>query len=347
MKLTLRQFKGLLYFSFLGTHMLYLPKMSLRHLDHNGWMGIVLAAIIGLLIVSLIPISLFKLDTSPIAVQIVIYLTVMIFSLGQAIKELMMLSQFITFHYLMGTPTHLMMAVLLVAVFLLGRQTLEHVGRTVEVLKFYPTFMMILIFLMTINHIELEAFQPVYIKNPIDLVKGSGLFYLAVFADSLLTLRLGQYVKEQEKIKTVYLQTVLKVTAIYLVTTIVTVIFLGVDLTKISTYPFFHMLMNVHWLKIIERVEILFSLFIIVTSVIKLVIWLFLISSSHSTPLKKEWQWAIHSVILGAIYFVTTRVLLAPLELYQWLYSDGAWLLLISTVILVLAYQLSRIKSKK
>ncbi|GEN56876.1 hypothetical protein GCM10012290_16100 [Halolactibacillus alkaliphilus] len=347
MKLTERQFKCLLYFSFLGSKVLYFPKLTIHYLDQNGWIGILLAGVLASVLIFIIPKQLFQLSAAGPIIRLLIYVVVVIFTLLLFILEVIILSQFITLHYLMGTPTRVMLIVMLVVVLLLSRYKLEHVGRTAEVLQFLPTLSVIIIFLMAFMHLDFQTLMPLYLNEPMNLIKGSGVFFFIVFADGFVTLRLGEYLNDTSRVRTLYLQTLLKVLLIYLTVTVITLMFLGAALTKISTYPFFHMLMNIHWFRIIERIETIFSLFIIVTSVIKLTVFLFLICHSHGFKHTERFQHISRFIVLLGLFYLSDYFLKPPIVIYPWLYDTGALIFLVLTLVLLLVYQLARVKYKK
>lgn len=200
---------------------------------------------------------------------------------------------------------------------------------------------------MAFMHLDFQTLMPLYLNEPINLIKGSGVFFLIVFADGFVTLRLGEYLNDPSRVHTLYLQTLLKVLLIYLTVTVITLMFLGAALTKLSTYPFFHMVMNIHWFRIIERIETIFSLFIIVTSVIKLTVFLFLICHSHGFKQTERSQHISQFIVLLGLFYLSDYFLKPPIVIYPWLYHTGALIFLALTAVLLLVYQLARVKYKK
>lgn len=346
MKLTERQFEYILYFSLLGSQLLYLPKLVLYHLDHNGWLVIVLTGLLAMGLIVVIPNQLFETNTASFTSRMIVAIVIALYSTGLFVLELIIIGQFITFHYLMGTPFKVMIIILLVTVFILGSKTLEHVGRTVEVFYYLPTVSIFFILMMALIQIDLSALKPVQFPLDLSLLKASSLFFVVVYTDGLVVLKLGQFVKDASHVKKLYVKTMIKAILLFTIITIICVMILGSKLTAYSTYPLYHVLMNIHWLSLLERIEAIFSLFVIVTSVIKMVILLYLMTVSFSANLKKPTMHGIQLSLLIGLYFLANYFIRSPIIIYDWLYKKGWIIFMIGTVVLLLSYQLLRIPSK-
>lgn len=343
MKLTERQFKYILYFSLLGSQLLYMPKLVLYYLDHNGWMAIILTGLFAVGLIFIVPKQLFETNTAPMISQVIVGVVIALYATGLFVFELMVLGQFITFQYLMGTPFKVLIILLLLTVFILGSKTLEHVGRTVEVFYYLPTVSIFLILIMALIQVDTSALKPVQFSLDLSLLKACSLFFSVIFTDGLVVLKLGQFVKDASDVKGLYVKTVLKVMAFLTFGTIISVMILGSKLTTLTTYPLYHVLMNIHWFSLLERIEAIFSLFVIVTSVMKMVILLYIIIISFNASLSKQAMHVVQIGLLIAMYFLTNYFIRSPIVIYNWLYSKGWYILMLITMVLLLSYQLLRI----
>ncbi len=346
MKLTERQFKYMLYFSLLGSQLLYVPKLVLYYLDHNGWIAIILTGLLATGLIVVIPKQLFATNAAPALTYLIVGVVIAVYATGLFVLELMMMGQFITFHYLMGTPFKLMVVILLVTVFILGSKTLEHVGRTIEVFYYLPTVSMLVILMMALIQIDVSVLKPVQLPLNLSLVKACSLFFAVVYTDGLLVLRLGQFVKDATHVKMLYVKTMVKVMVFFTLGTIISVMILGSKLTTYSTYPFYHVLTNIHWLSLLERIETVFSLFVIVTSVLKMVVLLYLIIISFKASIPKRTMHVVQMVILVGMYFLTTHFNRSPSIIYDWLYTSGWLIFALASLLLLMSYQLLRIPRK-
>ncbi len=354
-KVSVRQVEIFLILQMLNTTILFLPKVAGRYVGRNGYILPILAVILGVIYVYCIEglTRQFPGDTlvefaPKIVPSFIAYAIVILFAIKIVITtglELRMLGEMVSTVLLPKTPLQVIILVMLLTVAYLVKSGVEATGRMAEVLLYFVSVPLILVFILVIPHAEYRQLMPFFQAN----LKGVGIgtFIVSVsFGPIEFMLMLAGLMNKPKKAKRAMLVAVIMVGIVEAIIIILTYTGVGFNEVQRQVWPVLTLMQSISLSgSIVENQEILMMTGWILSIFMYISAGVYFVSLIGSRSLKYKRENIFVLPLVPVIYFIAMipENLIVVYEYYnKFQRYFGIWFLLPIPLMLALIARIKR-----
>ncbi|MFB1051135.1 endospore germination permease [Paraliobacillus sp. JSM ZJ581] len=264
-KISLKQFAILSFMNIIGTSIIFIPTVAANFGKQDAWIIVLIATVIGFFVISLYSVlslksngkSFFELLNRTCgkwfgSIIIIIFISYIFLNI---IANLWTISQFIAAQILVGTPSGVIIFIILFTTVIAVRSGLEVITRTMEVFFPFIVLSLVLLCVFVLPEIKAENIFPVFQTDKSKLFIGGISILSFTFLELVILLGVMDQVNHTEKIKKYFLIGTLSGSLIIMIVTLLCIMVLGVDATSDYTYPIYVLGQKINIATIIQRIE--------------------------------------------------------------------------------------------
>ncbi|MBB6453107.1 spore germination protein KB [Salirhabdus euzebyi] len=310
-KISMRQFTILVFMYTLGTSVISLPSISTTFAHENGWIAVLMASIIGMLLVFMY-IIISKLDEKKNLFELAEWIfgkwigkaisaLILLFILFLTAGNLRQIGDFLSTQIMTETPIQVLMVMFLLTALFAVKLGLEVTARTCEVFFPYAFFALLALLVMVTPTVDITKIQPILQKNMVGtfeaIVPSLGTPFLELF----IFIAILPYVKKPKSARKGYLIGVGLGSFFLVAITFMCLTVLGADFTARNLFPTYVLGKTISLVQFLERIEIIVAIAWFFTIYFKIVLNFYVLSlgMSHFFQLKKT-----HTLSVPLAFFI-------------------------------------------
>ncbi|SMO72107.1 GerAB/ArcD/ProY family transporter [Melghirimyces algeriensis] len=176
---------------------------------------------------------------------------------------------FLTIHFLMGTPIEMTISLFLLVVVLATRLGIETIARTSELLYPWVWILFLILIVSLFPQVEMENFQPILAEGFSPILKGN-VYFLANVLELVILLMIFPYVNQPGKARKPYVAGMVIGTSVLAVISMMTIAVLGATVASIQQYPTYILAKKISIGDFLERVEAIVAIMWLFTLFMKI-----------------------------------------------------------------------------
>ncbi|WP_018933877.1 GerAB/ArcD/ProY family transporter [Gracilibacillus lacisalsi] len=266
-KLNGQQFGILVIMNTLGASIIYIPNVAASFGKENGWITIILATIIGLILITLYS-KLIKLQYDQGIfhtfntlfgkwVGTVVTIFLILFLLINCSANLWAIGDFISLQILMGTPFEVILIVLMGTSLIAIKYGIEVIGRTASIFFPFTIFSILLLTVLVIKDASMNNIQPIFQVNRLGTIVGTIPIVAITFMELFILLGITHTINNKKSTTKSLFYGGITSGVLLLTITFTCITVLGVESTANYMYPIYALGQRISIFDFFERVEVI------------------------------------------------------------------------------------------
>lgn len=263
--ISLKQFAILVFMNTLGTAIIFIPSFAANFAKENAWLTVLFSTIVGLIIIWMYA-SLFRNYKEKNFFKLIdlgfgkwFRIPACLFFLSfvylNSIANLWAIGEFISVQVLMGTPSKIIMLIILTTATIAVRYGLEVITRTMEVFFPFTILSILALCFLVAPKANIENALPIFQTNQLGTVIGIIPIIAVTYMELVILFGILEHVNDEKKIMKSFLIGGGLSGLVVIVITFLCIIVLGVDATIRHTYPIYVLGQKISIADFIQRIE--------------------------------------------------------------------------------------------
>lgn len=304
-KISVKQFAILAFINLIGTSIIFIPTVAANYGKQNAWIIVLAATFVGIFVVLTYTLlflknkglNIFSLIEKLLGKKIglLIILVFMSYVFLNISANLWTVTQFISVQILVGTPSTVVIFMIISTAVIAVRSGIEVLTRTAEVFFPFIVLSLILLCVMVLPEVRIENILPILKTSKLNLFLGGISILSFTFLELVILLGIMDDVNEKEKLNKYFLIGSIPASLIITFITLLCILVLGVEPTSDYTYPIYVLGQKINIASFIQRIEGIAAFIWFFTNFFKICTSLYVLMKGikHITKTKDDKIWTI------------------------------------------------------